>query len=195
MSAGATEPDLAQLELATRLVAGLYEGPHCIEASALLVEVGERLGFELEARPVSLFAHNYTPIGSVATGDRGRGFADSFLARNAGGALVVGDFEGGSLFQRHAGHMIVLSAEHSILTDPTFAQFTVLGPQAVALFAANVAMRAGAYWQVADEHFFARYFAADDYKDRDFDDARGALQSESDRISAYICKEMREQPR
>lgn len=189
MSVSATEPDLAQLELATKLVAGLYAGPHCVEASALLVEVGTRLGFKLEARPVSLFAHNYTPVGSVATGDRGRAFGESFLARNAGRIAVAGEFEGGSLFQRHAGHMVVLSDERSLLMDPTFAQFAALGAQAEALFVSNVPMKAGAYWHVGGDEFFARYFAADDYKDRDFNDARDALQPQADRILAYILKQ------
>lgn len=175
------------LERATKLIAGTYEGPHCIEAAALMLEVGDQLGYRLEARPVSLFAHNYTSTGNVATGTFGRAFGESFLARR-GDVALGGEFEGGTPFQRHAGHMIVVSEEHSLLLDPTFAQFEQLGEQAVALFASNVRFRGGRFWQVGTDEFFARYFAADDFMELDFEKVRAAVIPRANEIVTFLKK-------
>lgn len=174
------------LERATSVVAGLFEGPHCVEASALLIEIGARLGYDLKARPVSMFATNLTPTGSEATGEQGRAFGESYLSRRGAKVEVGGEFTGGTPFQRYAGHMIVVSEEHGLLMDPTFMQFRHLGPQAVALYVDNAVLRADRYWQVSDDEVFVRYFRADDFMELDFDLVRKAAESKADEIVAYL---------
>lgn len=186
VNASLLEPDHGQLERATAVVAARYAGPQCVEASALLVEVGARLGYSLQARAVSLFAHNHTPKGSVVTGEQGRAFGESFLMRNFGRVAPQGEFTGGTPFQRNAGHMIVVSEEYSLLMDPTFAQFRSLGKEAVPLFVREAPLKAGRFWQTADDNFFVRYFAADDFMELDFDRVREQAQAEADRIVDYL---------
>jgi hypothetical protein len=179
-------PSLTDLERATRLIAGTYDGPHCVEAAALAVEVGARLGYELNARPVSMFAFNSVTGASTATGVQGRAFGEQYL-RQFGSFAIGGEFEGGSPFQRQAGHMIVVSEKHALLLDPTFAQFKVLGDAAVGLYVTEARARAnGRFWQVEDDDFFVRYFAADDYMEESFDDARTASTMRADEIAAYV---------
>lgn len=144
---------LSPLQRATKLVAVTYNGPHCAEAAADL-EVGERMGYDLEARPVLLFAVNLGTGQSVASGEYGRAFGQNFLSRY-GSVTLGGEFEGGTAFQRHAGHMIVVSDKHELLLDPTFAQFQQLCDPAVALFASETLLRkTGRFWHVGGEDFF-----------------------------------------
>lgn len=179
---------LSPLQRATKLVAGTYNGPHCVEAAALMLEVGERLGYDLEARPVSLFAVNVGTGQSVATGEYGRAFGQNFLGRY-GSVTIGGEFEGGTAFQRHAGHMIVVSDKHELLLDPTFAQFQQLGDLAVALFASETRLhKSGRFWHVGDEDFFARYFTADDFMELDFELVRKASVERAEKIVAYLNK-------
>ncbi|WP_157412119.1 hypothetical protein [Agreia sp. Leaf283] len=177
------------IERATAVVSASYRGPQCVEASALLVEVGARLGYELEARPVSMFATNLT-TGSEATGEQGRAFGRSFLLRRSVN-LEINGFSGGSPFQRYAGHMIVVSVEHELLMDPTFAQFESLGPQAMPLFVQEARLRSDRYWQAGDDDFYVRYFRADDFMEVTFDAARKGLVDKADQIVAF----MRDNPR
>lgn len=176
------------LERATAIVADRYIGPYCVEASALLVEVGARLGYELEARPVSMFATNLTPIGSEATGDQGRAWGESYLSRRGAGVEVGGEFTGGTPFERHAGHMIVVSIEHDLVMDPTFTQFRKLGPQARPLFANQAPLRLERFWQLSDGDFFVRYFRADDFPSLDYVSARNAVGEEADEIASILLK-------
>lgn len=176
---------LAELERATRLIAGTYRGPHCVEAAALTVEVGSRLGYELDARPVSMFAAT-TDGQTTVIGVQGRAFGEQFL-RRYGSVEIAGEFEGGTSFQREAGHMIVVSEEHRLLLDPTFAQFHLLGDAATALFVSEVDARGkGRFWHVEDEHFFVRYFAADDFMVARFHAMRALSQDRADEIVEYI---------
>jgi hypothetical protein len=159
---------ITRLAKASDLVAREFDGPQCVAASALMVEIGARLGLPLVARPVSLFAFNYKSENSVATGDFGRAFGLNFLRRfgQVGEVGEFGEFEGGTPFQRHAGHMIVASEERSILVDPTFAQFWQLGDQAVPIFVEDISLHSsGRFWQVGDDDFFARYFVRDDFNE------------------------------
>ena len=122
----------------------------------------------------------------MVTGEQGRAFGESFLSRNFGSVAPQGEFTGGTPFQRHAGHMIVVSEEYSLLMDPTFAQFRPLGKDAVPLFVREAPLKAGRFWQTADDSFFVRYFAADDFMELDFDRVREQARPEADRIVAYI---------
>lgn len=177
---------LVELERATRIIAGIYRGPQCVEAAALTVEVGSRLGYELDARPVSMFAAT-TAGQSTATGVQGRAFGEQFL-RSYGSIEFGGEFEGGSPFQREAGHMIVVSEEHRLLLDPTFAQFHHLGDAATALFVSEVNSRGnGRFWHVEDEHFFVRYFAADDF----MEDGFHAVRARSHERASEIIDQLR----
>jgi hypothetical protein len=177
---------LANLEKATRLIAHDFAGPHCVEAAALTVEVGTLLGFDLHARPVSMFAAA-TNGQSVATGVQGRAFGEQFLRSRGSGVEIGGAFEGGTPFQGQAGHMIVVSQESRLLLDPTFAQFKDLGDSAVALFASEVDSRAnGRYWELQDENFLVRYFAADDFMDDRFDAVRAVSLARANQIIDYI---------
>ena len=178
--------DHAELFQATVEVSKEFDGPNCVEAAALLVEIGERLGYDLQARPVSLFAVNKETGAVVVTGDYGKAFATTYLERY-GSVLPVGELEGGTPFQRHAGHMIVVSREHSLVLDPTFAQFDQLGDQAVALWADETVLHSsGRFWVVGDDALYARYSIADDYMELDFAEVREAQAELADRIVAAL---------
>jgi len=156
-----------------------------VEAAALTVEVGSRLGYELDARPVSMFAATTTGQ-TTATGVQGRAFGEQFL-RRYGSVERGAKFEGGTPFQREAGHMIVVSEVHHLLLDPTFAQFHHLGDAATALFVSEVDVRGnGRFWHVEDEHFYVRYFAADDFMEDGFHAVRALSQDRADEIVDYI---------
>lgn len=156
-----------------------------MEAAALTVEVGARLGYALDARPVSMFAAT-TSGQTTATGVQGRAFGEQFL-RRYGSVEFGGGFDGGSPFQREAGHMIVVSEVHHLLLDPTFAQFQHLGEVATALFVSEVDARGnGRFWHVDDENFFVRYFAADDFMEDGFHAMRALSQDRADEIVNYI---------
>lgn len=181
------DKSIAELQEATRLVGGLYAGPHCVEAAALTVEIGLRLGFQLEARPVSMFAAT-TAGQTTATGVQGRAFGEVFM-KSYGPVVVGGEFEGGTPFQREAGHMIVVSDEQRLLLDPTFAQFERLGDAATALFVSEAKVRGnGRFWHVEDEKFFVRYFAADDFMSEKFDEVRTLSEERAEEIVEFVRK-------
>ena len=182
--------DHSSLERATALVAGTYDGPHCVEAAALLLEVGAALGYELEARPVSMFATNLTPMGNQVTGQLGHAYGESYLHRHGVNVEVVVDPEvaTGTPFQRNAGHMIVVSPEHELLMDPTFSQFKQLGPSATALFARETPLKAGRFWEASDGTFYVRYFAADDFMELEFAAQRAAAGPRAKEIAKYIAR-------
>ncbi|WP_426724863.1 hypothetical protein [Curtobacterium flaccumfaciens] len=175
------------LEQATALVAKVYPGADCLPAAALTVEIGIRLGYELDARPVSMFA--VTPDGdSVATGHLGREFGGQFLRGHGATDVAVGGlFTGGTIFQQRAGHMIVRSEEHRLLLDPTFSQFVQLGAAATPLFISKSdALAGGRYWESKDSSLYVRYFAADDFMELDFDQTRVAAHAKADEIANHI---------
>jgi hypothetical protein len=178
---------IPDLQLATKLVAGLHRGPQCVEAAALLTEVGALLGYELDARVVSVFASVGTPEGNHVTGEMGTAFGESFLRRRGVNALLTGEFQGGTPFQRRAGHMIVASEANGLLMDPTFSQFSSLGDQAIPLFAANVHLTNGRFWRVSSNKLYVRYFSNDEYmKELNFDCQREDSKEEAVRLVEYI---------
>ncbi|GAA2841660.1 hypothetical protein GCM10010471_25380 [Leucobacter komagatae] len=179
-----TDP-IAELEQATRVVAGLFTGPTCVEATALLLEVAMQLGHKVEARAVSLFATDLE-TGHQVTGQRGQAFGESFLARRGISAPLIETFAGGTPFQIYAGHMIVVSEEFGLLMDPTFDQFEPLGEQATPIFAQNVRLRSNSYWQVISDDLYVRYFAADEFADLDFSEARAQTTGRAKKIAAHI---------
>lgn len=179
-----TDP-IAELERATRIVEGLLTGPTCVESTALLLEVATQLGHTVEARAVSLFATDLE-TGHQVTGHRGQAFGESFLARRGISAQLTETFAGGSPFQIYAGHMIVVSEEFGLLMDPTFDQFEPLGEQAVPIFAQNVRLCGKSYWQVVSDDLYVRYFAADEFADLDFNDARAQATDRAKKIAARI---------
>lgn len=171
---------------ATLLVAREFDGPHCVEAAALLVELGSRLGNELEAIPVSMAAFSDNGQ-SVATGEKGRAFAQSYLERR-GQVAIGGEFEGGSPFERRAGHMIVVSREDRLLLDPTFSQFKQFGEHAIGLYVSEVdPHKSGKFWEVGDAHLLARYFVSDEHlSELGFDKLRAAASGRADELAAEV---------
>lgn len=177
---------LELLSRATGIVAANFDGPHCVDAAALLLEVGACLGYTLEARPVSMFATNLTPTGSHVTGPVGLAFGENYLSSRGIRVRLMGEFEGGSPFQRNAGHMIVVSPEDELLMDPTFAQFNQLGESAAPLFVQKAPLKAGRFWEAGDGEFYVRYFAADDFMELDFEAQRSASASHAQKIADYL---------
>ncbi|WP_147362033.1 hypothetical protein [Clavibacter phaseoli] len=178
---------IPDLQLATKLVAGLRGGPQCVEAAALLTEVGALLGYELEARVVSVFASVGTREGNHVTGEMGTAFGQSFLRRRGVNAILTGELQGGTPFERQAGHMIVVSQADGLIMDPTFSQFFSLGDQAIPLFASNAHMKNGRFWAVSSEKLYVRYFACDEYKSElDFDYRQEASKPEAARLVEHI---------
>lgn len=152
----------------------------------MLVEVGRHLGYNLQARPVSMFATTGTPEQNVATGEFGRGFAENYLARRTASVTIYEKTNEGTDFERRAGHMIVVSTEHELLLDPTFAQFHYgLGEQ-MPLFASKVRLRAGRYWQVSSDDLLVRYFAVDEPLDLELDELRIEAGPRAEQIAAYL---------
>lgn len=175
------------LERATAIVGGLYTGPDCVEAAALTVEIGTRLGYDLDARAVSMFATTFDGKQSTSTGGKGRAFGENWL-RSRGVAFAVGGaFTGGIPFEREAGHMIVVSAEERLLLDPTFHQFDSLGDAAQSLFVDEVdAQGGGQFWETGDDTFFVRYFATADFGELNFEKLRAAVSVKADEIVDHI---------
>lgn len=178
---------LDELEQATAIVGRTYTGPDCVEAAALTVEIGTRLGYELDARAVSMFATTFDGKQSTATGVKGRAFGEQWLKSHGATVEVGGAFIGGTPFDREAGHMIVVSADEHLLLDPTFHQFHHLGGAAQPLFVTEVDARGnGQFWETGDDYFFVRYFATDDFGELNFDKLRTAASAKADEIVGFI---------
>ena len=132
-----------------------------------------------------MFATDFS-YGHHVTGDLGEKFAGPFLEKRGISISLVNTFEGGSPFQRYAGHMIAVSEEHGLLMDPTFNQFKMLGTQARPLFAQNVRLRANRFWQVISDDLYVRYFAADEFAELDFDKTRAEVGEMAEKIVGYM---------
>lgn len=174
---------------AGEIIAREFRGPACVEASALLIGVANRLGIELRPQAVSVFAMNRRTDATVATGDRGVAFGEGLIKSVYGSKVVLKPlFEGGSPFQMHAGHMIAVSEKHQLVIDPTFAQFEALGDQAKPIFATEVLPKVnGAFWAVGDDDLYVRYFAADDYLgELDFNSVKSRYAERADAIARAV---------
>lgn len=158
-----------------------------MEAAAVTVEVGAQLGYDLDARAVSLFAATFDGRSSTVTGSQGRAFGEQFLKSHGATVEMQGEFTGGTPFEKHAGHMVIVSPEHRLLLDPTFQQFRNLGSSAAPLFVSDIEARAnGRFWQTGDDEFFVRYFAADEFAYSNFDQLRVAIQPKAAEIADYV---------
>ncbi|MFF1538453.1 hypothetical protein ACFVWL_00145 [Microbacterium sp. NPDC058269] len=169
----------------TGVIANMYNGPHCVEATATLVESGNLIGYELEAHAVSLFASSES--GTVATGSQGRAFGENWVRQRSGGLLeTAGEFSGGTPFQRNAGHMIAVAADQGLLLDPTFSQFQKLGRAARPLFAEEAELRLNKFWKLEDETFYARWYLEDDYMPDDFAKVRKVQAADAAEIVKFV---------
>lgn len=117
-------PDDTILIRLTEAVGNYFKDePQCVSAAAILTAAGRELGFDLQPRPVSIYAAPKSGAGgAIATGDKASGFGERLSMT----AAVKSPYLWHSDFDR-AGHMIVTADKGNWVLDPTFSQFAYAG--------------------------------------------------------------------
>lgn len=113
---------VAQFLEASQVVGNYYwREPRCGDAAMLLREIGRLMGYTLDIRQVSIFAHDSATGRNAMSGNKVLSMIpEELLSRVAqvGSAESLGN-----------GHVVLTCAELGILIDPTASQFTNLGVQ------------------------------------------------------------------
>jgi hypothetical protein len=152
-------PDDDLLVRLTEVVGNYFaDEPQCVAAAAVLVELGREFGFELNPRPVSMYAASRSGDGSIATGDK----AGAFGARLALNQPIDTEYRWHTDFDR-AGHMVVTADDGNWLLDASFSQFTYAGlPRTIITTPVeDVHPRLG-FTQIADSDMQIRYWFEDE---------------------------------
>ena len=156
-------PDDAMLIRLTEAVGNYFrDEPQCVSAAAILTSVGREFGFDLEPRPVSIYAApTHGGCGSIATGDKGGAFGQRLSMTPAvkNPHLWHSDFD-------RAGHMIVTADEGNWVLDPTFSQFAYAGlPRTIITTQVDDVHPRLGFIEFGDDDLVVRYWLEDEISD------------------------------